>query len=140
VPVYRKVEIPDRLSAGPCAGRRGAPHYGITPVSLNFLLVSGINVNFLMERWSVYALWSRRYYRLYIGRSKKVAQRLTQHNKGQQKSIKAFMPWKLIFSEPCLSRQHTREREKYWKTGAGRSRLKHIAAKISKKPTDSQCD
>ena len=83
-----------------------------------------------MKSWSAYALWSQSFDRLYIGMSSDVPARVKDHNAGKQKSTKAFIPYRLIYTEKCTSRAHAREREKYWKSGEGREKLRTIARSL----------
>lgn len=39
--------------------------------------------------------------------------RLAEHNKRQNKTTKAYLPWKLVFVEPYVTRKEARIREKY---------------------------
>jgi putative endonuclease len=49
-----------------------------------------------------------------------VIERLKQHNLKQNKSTKAYAPWKLIYKEEFETRLEAREKEKYLKSGVGR--------------------
>lgn len=56
-----------------------------------------------------------------------IDRRLSQHNNGEVFSTKGFRPWIMIFKEDCgESRVFARKREKYWKSGVGKERLKYI--------------
>ena len=46
--------------------------------------------------------------------------RLMEHNTGHVKPTKAYIPWKIIYGEKCLSREEARAREKFFKSGSGR--------------------
>ena len=51
--------------------------------------------------------------------------RLLEHNNGEVFSTKGFRPWVLIFLENTgVNRTYAREREKYWKSGCGKEKLK----------------
>ncbi len=50
--------------------------------------------------------------------------RLKEHNSGKTVSTKAFIPWKIIYTENFETRAQARVREKYFKTAAGRKFLK----------------
>ncbi len=54
--------------------------------------------------------------------------RLKEHNSGQNKSTKAFLPWKLVYKEDFEDISEARKREKYFKSGSGREYLKSILA------------
>lgn len=58
--------------------------------------------------------------------TKNVSIRLTQHNSGKEKTTSPYAPFQLIYTEPCANRLAVREREKYWKSGVGKQKLRHI--------------
>ena len=55
-----------------------------------------------------------------------IERRISEHNSGNTKSTKPYAPWKLFFSEVCDSRKQARAREKYWKGGSGKEKLKKL--------------
>jgi len=72
-----------------------------------------------------YVLFSKSHNRFYKGHCKNLVLRLKEHNSGKTKSIKAFRPWKLVYHEEFETRGEAVEREKYFKTAAGRRFLKN---------------
>ena len=50
--------------------------------------------------------------------------RLKEHNSGQNKSTKSFVPYDVIFTEKFETRIEARQREKYLKSGSGREFIK----------------
>ena len=48
------------------------------------------------------------------------------HNSGQVKATKYGIPWKLIHEQPVASYKAAYRLEKYYKSGAGRKKLKEI--------------
>ncbi|MDP5229117.1 MAG: GIY-YIG nuclease family protein [Cellulophaga sp.] len=72
----------------------------------------------------VYVLKSEVDGRLYKGMTTDVLKRVSQHNLGQNKSTKGFLPWILIYQEEFSTREEARKREKYFKSGVGREFLK----------------
>ena len=68
----------------------------------------------------VYVLYSKNFTRHYTGMAIDVLKRLKQHNLMQNKSTKAYVPWKLIYTEEFKTRKEARIREKYLKSGVGR--------------------
>ena len=75
----------------------------------------------------VYAIKSGKDGRIYVGISKNLDRRLSEHNNGEVKSTKAYLPWKLIYKEDCgEDRERARKREKYFKSGCGKELLKNI--------------
>ncbi len=56
--------------------------------------------------------------------------RFLRHNSGREKTTKAYRPFKLIYSETLDGeRSEARKREKYWKSGIGREKLRLIRDK-----------
>jgi putative endonuclease len=82
------------------------------------------------NRWKmyfVYALQSQKDARIYVGLTSDLEKRLTQHNNGKTKSTKFYIPWKIIYFEECIDRIEARNKEKYWKSGIGKEKLKRMA-------------
>lgn len=63
----------------------------------------------------VYVLRSIKYNRFYTGSTDNLEKRLKEHNSGKTKSIKAFIPWEIIYKEEYLTREEAVMREKYLK-------------------------
>jgi putative endonuclease len=61
---------------------------------------------------------------LYKGHCEDLDKRLIYHNSGKVKSTKAFIPWELVYFEEFETRIEAIQREKYFKTAAGRRFLK----------------
>ncbi|WP_200974974.1 GIY-YIG nuclease family protein [Echinicola sp. 20G] len=76
--------------------------------------------------YTVYALRSEVAKRIYVGFTSDLERRLEEHNAGKTKSTKGFTPWKLIYKEEVESRALARKREKYWKSGIGKEKLKTL--------------
>ncbi|MCF6167403.1 GIY-YIG nuclease family protein [Lutibacter sp.] len=74
----------------------------------------------------VYVLYSKKHNRKYTGMTVDIAQRLKEHNTKQNKSTKAYVPWKVIFKEAFKTRIEARAREKYLKSGVGREFIKSL--------------
>ena len=74
----------------------------------------------------VYVLRSLKDGRLYKGLTQDVTKRLKQHNQGENRSTKGFVPWELVFTKKFNSRPEARTYEKYLKSGSGREFLKEI--------------
>jgi putative endonuclease len=64
--------------------------------------------------------------RVYKGMSSDVERRVKEHNSGQTKSTKGFIPWILVLKEEHASLEEAREREKYLKSGVGREYIKSL--------------
>ncbi len=66
--------------------------------------------------YTVYVLYSDKFNRTYTGFTNNLERRVKEHNSGQSRSTKAFMPWRIVHKEVYETRQEAREREKYLKT------------------------
>jgi len=74
----------------------------------------------------VYVIHSIKFNKYYTGFTQNIEQRLKEHNSGETKSTKAYKPWELIFIEECNTRSEARKKEKCYKSGAGREKLKDL--------------
>ncbi|NAS31979.1 GIY-YIG nuclease family protein [Flavobacteriaceae bacterium R38] len=72
----------------------------------------------------VYAISSLEKNYIYVGLTQNLEERLKRHNKGWEKTTKPYAPFKLIFQEIVNTRIEVREREKYWKSGVGKEKLR----------------
>ena len=52
--------------------------------------------------------------------------RLSEHNSGKSIYTNKFKPWKIIYTEEYGTIEEARDKEKYYKTSAGRIQLKKI--------------
>jgi putative endonuclease len=66
---------------------------------------------------------------LYKGISNNIQRRINQHNLNQAVGTRGKGPWKLVYSEALPDRKTAREREKYFKSGIGREKLKELVIK-----------
>lgn len=64
----------------------------------------------------------------YIGYTEDLKRRLKEHNAGQNKSTKAYVPWELIFYEAYISQEDALRREGYLKTTQGKIALRRMLA------------
>jgi putative endonuclease len=71
-----------------------------------------------------YVLRSRKNGQLYSGHTDNLARRIKAHNAGKTRSIKAYLPYELVYYEIFNSRLEAIDREKYFKTAAGRRFIK----------------
>jgi predicted GIY-YIG superfamily endonuclease len=60
----------------------------------------------------------------YVGLSQNPEDRLLHHNRGKSKFTRGHRPWKMLYKEKAGSLSEAREKEKYYKTSAGKRRLK----------------
>ncbi|NOX17636.1 MAG: GIY-YIG nuclease family protein [Chlorobi bacterium] len=74
----------------------------------------------------VYAIKSVTRNYIYVGLTGNLKNRLLRHNKGYEKTTRAYRPFKLIYTEECFDRKSAREREKYFKSGVGKEYLKSL--------------
>ena len=82
----------------------------------------GTNTSF-KSMWIVYVIQSERVSRRYIGITTDINKRLASHNRGATKATKAWIPWRLVFTEHYQDRDEAVRREKYLKSGSGREFL-----------------
>jgi len=74
----------------------------------------------------VYAISSNSRKYIYIGFTNNLDRRIDEHNKGYNKTTRAYRPFKLILCEEFTTRTAAREREKYLKSGFGKEFLKKM--------------
>jgi len=74
----------------------------------------------------VYAIRSTNRKCIYVGMTNNLERRLLEHNKGENKSTKAYKPFELIYSEHFINRIEARIKEKYLKSGIGKEFLKSL--------------
>jgi putative endonuclease len=74
----------------------------------------------------VYAIKSLVRNYIYVGLTNDIERRIDQHNKGENRSTKAYKPFKLIHKEQFETRVEARKREKYLKSGIGKEFLKSL--------------
>lgn len=72
----------------------------------------------------VYILKSLKGDNLYIGFSNNLKRRIEEHNRGENFSTSYRRPFKLIYYEAYLAEEDAKKREKFFKTGWGRSYIK----------------
>lgn len=60
----------------------------------------------------VYILKSIKTDRFYIGCTKELNRRLEEHNAGKTRSTKAFVPWKIVYTETFATKTEAFLREK----------------------------
>jgi len=76
----------------------------------------------------VYILKSEAQARYYIGHSHDLVERLMIHNRGRVRSTKAYSPWKIVYSEACVSKQDAYKRERQIKSYKGGVAFKKLIA------------
>ena len=78
----------------------------------------------LMFMFFAYVLKSINHDFYYKGHCENLEVRLQQHNSGMTKSIKPYIPFQIVYSEQFETLLEAINREKYFKTSAGRRFLK----------------
>ena len=74
----------------------------------------------------VYALASKIRNYIYVGLTANMPERLRRHNSGYEKTTRPYRPFVVIFQERCPTRIEARKREKYWKSGTGKEKLREL--------------
>ena len=77
-------------------------------------------------QFTIYILYSLRKIKTYVGYTKNLKDRIEYHNKGKVYATKYYGPWKILYKEVVSSEQEAKQRERYWKSGAGRRNIKRI--------------
>ena len=79
-----------------------------------------------MKMYFVYAISSKEHNYIYVGLTENITLRVKRHNDGRERTTKFYRPFELIYSEECENRPEARIREKYWKSGIGKEKLRKI--------------
>ena len=75
----------------------------------------------------VYAISSLSRSYIYVGLTKDLEARIKRHMMGYEKTTRAYRPFELIYFETIDGDQsEARQREKYWKSGVGKEKLRTI--------------
>ena len=74
--------------------------------------------------FTVYAISSIGKNYIYVGMTSNLENRLKRHNGFREKTTKPYAPFILIYTEVCETRAEARKREKYWKSGLGKEKLR----------------
>jgi putative endonuclease len=90
-----------------------------------------------MSAYFVYGLASVHRSYIYVGLSNDLDRRLSEHNRGYNKTTRAYAPFILIYSESCEDRVRARQREKYWKGGSGKRQLHKLWLVHASNPRNS---
>ncbi|MEK7519970.1 MAG: GIY-YIG nuclease family protein [Patescibacteria group bacterium] len=72
----------------------------------------------------VYILQSLNNGKTYTGFTKNMVQRLLEHNKGNVDATKNRRPLKILYTEEIANLADAKDRERYWKSGAGRRKIR----------------
>ena len=74
----------------------------------------------------VYVLHSQKDGTFYIGLTNNLERRVRQHNTGQERTTRSHIPYELVLTEEFPTRPEARTREKYYKSGVGRARIRSL--------------
>jgi len=74
----------------------------------------------------VYAISSIEKNYIYVGLTSNFEERLKRHNGLKERTTKFYAPFKLIYLEEAITRIDARVREKYWKPGIGKEKLRSL--------------
>ena len=74
----------------------------------------------------VYAISSIEKNYIYVGLTDNVERRFFKHNTGKNKTTKPYLPFTIIYTEEFETRIQARLREKYFKSGSGKEKIKII--------------
>ena len=74
----------------------------------------------------VYAISSIEKNYIYVGLTSNFEERLKRHNGLKERTTKFYAPFKLIYLEEVATRIDARVREKYWKSGIGKEKLRSL--------------
>ncbi|UJH68672.1 GIY-YIG nuclease family protein [Muricauda sp. SCSIO 65647] len=58
-------------------------------------------------------------------------ERIKRHNGGRERTTKPYVPFVLVYKEEHPDRRTAREREKYWKSGVGKEKLRRLRDGLS---------
>jgi len=75
---------------------------------------------------TVYAIKSVSRNYIYVGMSQHLQKRIDRHNRGYERTTRAYRPFELIHQEEFPSREEARKKEKYLKSGTGKEFLKNL--------------
>ena len=79
-----------------------------------------------MKFYYVYVLISLSHNFIYIGFTENLKQRFKEHNNGESKSTKPYLPYDLIHYEAYRNIKDAKRREEYLKTNRGKTTLKTL--------------
>jgi putative endonuclease len=81
--------------------------------------------------YTIYAISSINRNYIYVGLTSNIEERLKRHNAGYEKTTRPYAPFTLLFEETAEDRKQARLREKYWKSGTGKERLRLLRKQLS---------
>lgn len=79
-----------------------------------------------MDKYFVYILKSKIKEVTYVGFTNNLDRRIKEHNLDKSKFTNIYKPWELVYSEEYDSEEEAIQREKYFKTAAGRRLIRKL--------------
>jgi putative endonuclease len=79
----------------------------------------------------VYAISSKNFNYIYVGMTANIENRIFRHNSGRERTTKPYIPYLLLYVEECNNRIEARIREKYWKSGIGKEKLRELRSNLN---------
>ena len=79
----------------------------------------------------VYAISSLERNYIYVGLTDNLERRFCEHNSGKNKTTKPYSPFKILYTQEFETRLEARQKEKYFKSGIGKEKLKIIKESIA---------
>ena len=80
--------------------------------------------------FTVYALYSKKFDKIYIGFTSDIVERLKSHNELSKKGWTGqFRPWEIIYQETHLLKSDAMKREKQLKSATGRDFIRSLIIK-----------
>ena len=76
--------------------------------------------------YKVYILISEKFAKTYVGFTDNLDRRLIEHNSGKSEFSSRYKPWKILYFEDHEKLENAVSREKYFKTSAGRNKIKTL--------------
>jgi len=76
--------------------------------------------------FTVYALYSKLYGKIYIGMTSDINERLKSHNELGKGWTKRFRPWIIIYTEQLADKTEALKRERQLKSAAARSFIRSL--------------
>lgn len=76
--------------------------------------------------YTVYAIKSSAKIYIYVGLTNNLDRRVSEHNKGKERTTRSFAPFTILYTENVATRPEARIREKYLKSGVGKEFLKSL--------------
>jgi len=77
--------------------------------------------------YTVYAIYSEQFNKIYIGQTENIERRMFEHNNGLLSIYsKRYKPWKVVYTEEYPTRAEAMKRERQLKSQKGREFIRKI--------------